>query len=78
MDINNTGYVAGFADTGENPSGDPNVYMSRYHAVIWSPNGLVQDLGTFGTDSYAYKINASGQVVGSSLSATTALPRLPV
>lgn len=67
MDINNAGYVAGFADTGENPSGDPNVYMSRYHAVIWSPNGSILDLGTFGTDSYAYKINATGQTVGSSL-----------
>ena len=67
MDINNTNYVAGFADTGENPSKDPNVYMSRYHAVIWGPDGTIRDLGTLGTDSYAYKINATGQAVGSSI-----------
>lgn len=69
MDINNNGYVAGFSDTGENPSGQPGVYMSRYHAVIWSPNGTATDLGTLGTDSYAYQINATGQAVGSSLAA---------
>lgn len=69
MDINNSNYVAGFADTGENPSGDPNVYMSRYHAVIWSPTGVIKDLGTLGTDSYAYKINSAGWAVGSSLAA---------
>ena len=67
MDINNSNYVVGFADIGENPSGDPDVYMSLFHAVIWSPTGEVQDLGTLGTDSYAYQINESGQVVGSSL-----------
>lgn len=67
MDINNNGYVAGFADTGANPSTQPGVYMSRYHAVIWAPNGAVTDLGTFGTDSYAYKINATNQAVGSTL-----------
>lgn len=67
MDINNSGFIAGFADTGENPYGGPGVYTSRYHAVIWSPSGALLDLGTFGTDSYAYKINASGMVVGSSI-----------
>lgn len=68
MDINNNGYVAGFADTGANPNGgQPGVYVSRYHAVIWSPTGGIKDLGTFGTDSYAYKINSSNQAVGSTL-----------
>lgn len=64
MDINNSGYVAGFADTGTNPNSGPGYYTSRYHATIWAPDGTVTDLGTFGNESYAYKINSSGQAVG--------------
>lgn len=67
MDVNSSGVVAGFADTGENPSGQPGVYMSRYHAVLYSPTGAIQDLGTFGTDSYAYKVNDLGLAVGTSI-----------
>ncbi len=67
MDINNAGVVAGFADTGQNPTTQPGVYVSRYHAVLWSPAGVIQDLGTFGTDSYAYRVNDAGQAVGSSI-----------
>ena len=69
MDINNGGTIAGFADTGENPSGQPGVYMSRYHASLWTPDGVIHDLGTLGTDSYAYEVNESGNAVGSSIAA---------
>lgn len=66
MDINNSNVIAGFADTGLNPTNQPGVYVSRYHAAIWN-NGVIQDLGTLGSDSYAYKINDLGQAVGSSI-----------
>ena len=65
MDINNSGYVAGYADTGENPNSVPGgTTYSQYHATIWDPDGTIHDLGTLGTESYAFKINASGQAVG--------------
>jgi probable HAF family extracellular repeat protein len=37
------------------------------HAVLWSPSGVIQDLGTLGgTNSAAIDINIRGQVIGSS------------
>lgn len=67
MDINNTGVTAGFADTGTNPSTQPGVYQSFYHACLWTPSGTIKDIGTLGQDSYATKINDSGMVVGYSV-----------
>ena len=66
--INNAGVVAGFADTGANPtSNQPGVYTSFYHASIWAADGTIKDIGTLGHDSYATKINDSGMVVGYSV-----------
>jgi probable HAF family extracellular repeat protein len=37
------------------------------HAVLWSPSGVIRDLGTLGgTNSAAIDINSRGQVIGSS------------
>lgn len=66
-DINNSGWVAGIADTGANPATQPGVYRSYYHAVVWSPDGVIHDLGTLGSESYATKMNDGGSVVGYSV-----------
>lgn len=55
--INNGGQVVGYS---------PSAAVSQ-HAVLWSAEGVIQDLGTLGgTNSTAIDINASGQVIGSS------------
>src|ERR1041384_6212835 len=53
MAINDAGEVAGSAQSG-------NGYM---HAFV-SSGGALQDLGSLGGSSYAYGINARGDVVG--------------
>ena len=55
--INNAGQIAG-----SSPFTSPSVL---YHAVLWSPSLVPQDLGTLGgSNSHAYDVNASGQVIG--------------
>ena len=55
--INNAGQIVG-----RSPFGSSGV-----HAVLWSADGVIQDLGTLGgTNSTAIDINATGQVIGSS------------
>jgi probable HAF family extracellular repeat protein len=55
--INNAGQIVGYSPTAS----------STLHAVLWSPSGVIQDLGTLGgSNSEAFDINASGQVIGSS------------
>jgi probable HAF family extracellular repeat protein len=57
--INAFGQVAGYS-----PS--PGDIFAR-HAVLWSPSGAIQDLGTLGgTNSSAIDVNDGGQVIGSS------------
>ena len=57
--INSFGQVAGYSPS----AGDP---FAR-HAVLWSPSGAIQDLGTLGgTNSTAIDLNDGGQVIGSS------------
>ncbi len=53
MAINDAGQVAGNAQLGSGYS----------HAFLYS-NGVMQDLGTLGGSSFAYGVNASGDVVG--------------
>jgi probable HAF family extracellular repeat protein len=58
-DINERGEMAGGAFFG-----GPNW---AYHAVVWSPGGIIQDLGTLGgTSSTASGVNDRGEVVGES------------
>lgn len=58
-DINERGETAGSAFFG-----GPNW---AYHAVVWSPGGTIQDLGTLGgTSSAASGVNDRGEVVGQS------------
>lgn len=55
--INNAGLVAGVADTPGRES----------HAVLWHPDGRMQDIGTLGgRSSIALGVNELGEVVGSS------------
>jgi probable HAF family extracellular repeat protein len=53
MSINDAGQVAGNAQ----------VRSGYSHAFLWS-NGILRDLGTLGGSSYAYGLNANGDVVG--------------
>jgi probable HAF family extracellular repeat protein len=61
MAINERGQAAGVSsDCGASPT--------RFHAVVWSEDGSVTDLGNFGgtLNNFAQDINNHGQVVGSS------------
>jgi probable HAF family extracellular repeat protein len=55
--VNNDGYVVGQSHIGW-----------EQHAVMWSPDGTIEDLGTLPgqSDAWARSINESGVVVGSS------------
>jgi probable HAF family extracellular repeat protein len=56
-DINNLGQVVGESETSF-------TFSSTNHAFLWS-NGKMTDLGTLGgTESFAYAINDSSQIVG--------------
>lgn len=61
--INNYGQIAGISTT---VSGD-------YHAVMWTPEGLITDLGVLPGDTFAQAnaINDRGQIVGWSSGETT-------
>jgi len=64
--INDAGQVVGWAYL----AGD-----TLFHATLWTKVGQITDLGTVGTDAcdYASDINASGQVIGGSLSLSACL-----
>jgi probable HAF family extracellular repeat protein len=63
--INEHGDIAGFANTA------PGAALS-VHAVLWPRGGSIVDLKTLGDDalSFAFGINAKGQVVGQSIGAS--------
>ena len=58
---------------------DPDLADCIVHAVLWTPEGVIQDLGTLPGDQYsiALKINSSGQIIGSSGN-TLAIEPIPV
>jgi probable HAF family extracellular repeat protein len=62
--VNDSGQVVGWSST------IPNEYTTEsiVHAVLWSPAGVIQDLGTLPGDQFsaALKINSSGEIVGAS------------
>ena len=55
--INSSGQIVGASS---------RVAKGDYHGFLYS-SGVLSDLGSLGGDSYAYVINNSGQIVGSSL-----------
>jgi probable HAF family extracellular repeat protein len=60
--INDKGQIAGFAQNGMI---DPLLNIQLVHAVLWSEEGTIIDLGTFGGyESLSQAINKRGQVVG--------------
>jgi len=64
---NNRGEIVGWAENGFlDPTCDPNYQLLQFHAVIWWPNGQMQDLPPLPGDSVsaATAINDKGQVVG--------------
>jgi len=65
MSVNDTGQAVGYADNSKN---------GRPHAFLYSGSGPMQDLGTLGgTDSYAWDINSSGDIVGDASTSDGAL-----
>jgi probable HAF family extracellular repeat protein len=64
---NNRGQVVGWAENGvHDPSCDPAFQILQFRAVIWQPNGEMQELPPLPGDSTsaATAINDKGQVVG--------------
>ena len=64
---NDRGQIVGWAENGvHDPTCDPNWQTLQFHAVIWGPDGEMQDLPPLPGDSTsaATAINAKGQVVG--------------
>jgi probable HAF family extracellular repeat protein len=60
--INDKGQIAGFAQNGMI---DPLLGIQLVHAVLWSDEGTITDLGTFGGyESLSQAVNRRGQVVG--------------
>jgi probable HAF family extracellular repeat protein len=82
--LNNRGQVVGFAENGTRDStcltGGTPFQVIQFEAVIWEPNGEVRELPPLKGDTvgFAFGINDSGQVVGSSgLCSNTAIPTSP-
>jgi len=66
--INDKGQIAGFAQNG---MVDPLLGIQLVHAVVWSEEGTIVDLGTFGGyESLSQAINKRGHVVGMAANAT--------
>ncbi|MGA2336194.1 MAG: hypothetical protein ABSG08_12525 [Terriglobales bacterium] len=63
--VNDLGQVVGWSTTDPIPF---SLDSSPVHAVLWTPSGVIRDLGTLPGDvsSVASKINFFGQVIGSS------------
>ncbi len=80
FDLNNRGQVIGFsenatADSTCSPGTPSQVY--RFEAVLWGPSGDIRELPPLQSDTvgFAFGINDSGQVVGSSgVCSNTSLP----
>jgi probable HAF family extracellular repeat protein len=65
--VNNLGQVVGWAENGvHDPTCDPSFQILQFRAVIWQPNGTMQELPPLPGDSTsaATAINDLGQVVG--------------
>jgi len=62
--VNDSGLIVGFAYN--NTPDQYSFYGTQFHAAAWQ-NGQIQDLGTLGgSDSEAWTVNSSGQVIGNS------------
>jgi probable HAF family extracellular repeat protein len=68
--VNDLGEVVGWSTTAPD--------WTSVHAVLWKPNGAVQDLGTLSPDtsSSASEINIFGQVIGSSGDTLVNIPNI--
>lgn len=75
---NNRGQIVGWAENGvHDPTCDPNFQVLQFRAVIWQPDGTMQELPPLPGDSTsaATAINDHGQVVGISGSCDVAVGR---
>jgi probable HAF family extracellular repeat protein len=84
FDINSRGQVIGFAENGKRDAtcltGGTPFQVIQFEAVIWGPDGEIRELPPLKGDTvgFAFGINDSGQVVGSSgLCSNTAIPPAP-
>jgi probable HAF family extracellular repeat protein len=84
FDINSRGQISGFAENGKRDAtcltGGTPFQATRFEAVIWGPDGEIRQLSPLKGDTvgFAFAINDSGQVVGSSgLCSNTSIPPGP-
>jgi probable HAF family extracellular repeat protein len=84
FDINNRGQISGFAGNGIHDStcltGGTPFQVTRFQAVRWDADGEIQKLSPLKGDTvgFAFGMNDSGQVVGSSgLCSNTSIPPGP-
>lgn len=66
--INNAGQLAGLAENSTRDASCPPPQVLDFEAVLWGPNGQVQELPPLHGDTvgFAFGLNNYGQVVGSS------------
>ncbi len=84
FDINNRGQVSGFAENGTRDAtcvtGGTPFQLMRFEAVVWGADGEIRELPPLRGDTvgFAFGINDSGQVAGTSgLCSNTSLPPAP-
>lgn len=84
FDLNNRGQIVGFAENGVHDStcltGGTPFQVTQFEAVLWGANGKIRELPPLHGDTvgFAFGINDSGQVVGSSgLCANSSIPPAP-
>jgi probable HAF family extracellular repeat protein len=66
--VNALGQIVGWSWTGEYVSDNVWPIVPEIHAVLWTANGIISDLGTLSGDTFseATRINFFGLVIGSS------------
>ena len=84
FDLNNRGQIVGFAENGVHDptclTGGTPFQVTQFEGVLWGADGKIRELPPLRGDTvgFAFGINDSGQVVGSSgLCADTSIPPAP-
>lgn len=76
--VNDLGQIVGWSTIGSNDCYYDYLFPCSPHAVLWSPNGEITELGTLSGDAFsaATRINQFGLVIGSSGDTVTRIHEL--